>query len=137
MFGPPLALVPRAAGAHCRHNSSRRYESQPGCLRDGSGAHQRVDAGLAVAHHQRGAAAATEVGARGGEPVALFGLLDGQHAVESATLEAASSSTRGGVWAPSGWASLWECRRRLGPPFALLWAEEAQEPSLGGGQTEA
>ena len=30
--------------------------------------------------------------------------------VESATLEAARLRPRGGGWAPSGWASLWECR---------------------------
>ena len=56
--------------------------------------------------------------------------LDGQEAVKSATLGAARSSTRGGGWAPSGWASLWECRaaqsRQARP-------EEAQEPSWGGG----
>eukprot|EP00964_Phaeocystis_antarctica_P001686 scaffold881_cov65-Phaeocystis_antarctica.AAC.3 len=50
-------------------------------------------------------------------------------AVQSATLEAASSSSRGSGWAPSGPASpLWECRaarsRQARP-------EEAQEPSSG------
>eukprot|EP00964_Phaeocystis_antarctica_P071048 scaffold43301_cov57-Phaeocystis_antarctica.AAC.2 len=45
-----------------------------------------------------------------------------------AALEAASSSTRGTGWAPSGWASLWECRaaRRC-----QARPEEAQEPSWG------
>ena len=48
--------------------------------------------------------------------------------VESATLEAARSSTRGGGWGPSGWASLWEYRaaqsRQARP-------EEAQGASWG------
>ena len=47
-------------------------------------------------------------------------------AVTSAALEAASSSTRGGGWGPSGPASFWESRAaksRLARP------EEAQEPS--------
>ena len=37
-------------------------------------------------------------------------LVKGSQAVKSATLEAARLSNRGGGWAPSGWASLWECR---------------------------
>ena len=43
-----------------------------------------------------------------------------------AALEAASSSTRGSGWAPSGPASSWECRagREARP-------EEAQQPSWG------
>ena len=49
-------------------------------------------------------------------------------AVKSAALEAASASTRGSGWAPSGSASPWECRaarsRQARP-------EEAQEPSWG------
>eukprot|EP00964_Phaeocystis_antarctica_P109833 scaffold74249_cov69-Phaeocystis_antarctica.AAC.1 len=53
-------------------------------------------------------------------------------AVKSATLKAASSSTRGSGWAPSGSASFWECRaaqsRQARP-------EEAQEPSSGTAKT--
>ena len=49
-------------------------------------------------------------------------------AVESAALEAASSTTRGDGWAPSGPASFWESRaaqsRQARP-------EKAQEPSWG------
>ena len=58
--------------------------------------------------------------------------LSGQKAAKSATLEAASSSTRGSGWAPTGPASSWECRaaqsRQARP-------EEAQEPSSGTAQT--
>ena len=50
-------------------------------------------------------------------------------AVKSAALEAARSSTRGSGWAPSGSASVWECRaawsRQARPGEALL------EPSWG------
>eukprot|EP00964_Phaeocystis_antarctica_P062238 scaffold37273_cov56-Phaeocystis_antarctica.AAC.5 len=53
-------------------------------------------------------------------------------AAKSATLEAASSSTRCSGWVPSGWASSWECRaaqsRQARP-------EEAQEPSSGTAKT--
>ena len=54
--------------------------------------------------------------------------LDAQKAVEPATLEAARLLPRGGGGAPSGWASLWECRaaqsRQARP-------EEAQGASWG------
>eukprot|EP00964_Phaeocystis_antarctica_P024047 scaffold13457_cov56-Phaeocystis_antarctica.AAC.4 len=49
-------------------------------------------------------------------------------AVKSAALEAASSSTRGSGWAPSGSASSWECRA-VGSRQAR--PEEAQAPSWG------
>eukprot|EP00964_Phaeocystis_antarctica_P096583 scaffold62868_cov28-Phaeocystis_antarctica.AAC.1 len=55
-------------------------------------------------------------------------LPEGPKAVESAALEAASSSNRGSGWAPRGPASSWECRaaqsRQARP-------EEAQEASWG------
>eukprot|EP00964_Phaeocystis_antarctica_P003643 scaffold1958_cov35-Phaeocystis_antarctica.AAC.2 len=49
-------------------------------------------------------------------------------AVEWATLEAASSSTRGSGGALSGPASFWECRAAY---RAAARPEEAQEPSWG------
>ena len=49
-------------------------------------------------------------------------------AVESAALEAARSSNRGSGWAPSGWASPWECQAAQSRQARH---EEAQEPSLG------
>ena len=52
--------------------------------------------------------------------------------MESAALEAASSSIQGSGWAPSGLASFWEYRaaqsRQARP-------EEAQEPSCGAAKT--
>ena len=48
--------------------------------------------------------------------------------MKSATLEAASSATRGGGGAPSGWASLWECRAAQSHQAR---PEEVQEPSWG------
>ena len=49
-------------------------------------------------------------------------------AAQSATLEAARSSSRGGGWGPSGWASPWECRAARSRQAR---AEEAQGASWG------
>eukprot|EP00964_Phaeocystis_antarctica_P160036 scaffold131368_cov63-Phaeocystis_antarctica.AAC.2 len=49
-------------------------------------------------------------------------------AVKSAALEAASSSTRGDGWAPSGPASFWESRSAQSRQAR---SEKAQEPSWG------
>ena len=62
--------------------------------------------------------------------------------MKRATLEAARSSSWGGGWDPSGWASPWECRaaqsrrarlREAQEPSGALprGPEEAQEPSGG------
>ena len=56
MFGSPLALVASAAGARRRRDGGRRKQPQPDRFRSSGRARQRVNAGLAVAHHERGAA---------------------------------------------------------------------------------